>query len=203
MYTRITVIPSDRAIVVDGQYLSLATGAPAGMHALQWHNGSGHVEYADGRANTPLTAADYEDKVAPFARLWELEKARLKARSDRPPSLEEARLAKIVEINAGYESAIRYIQGGYPLEEVLTWERQAAQARELLADPAAEAAFVRTLAAVKNISVEEMAGRILANAASWEPVAALLTAQRQALEERAFAAQSLEDIAAVQAGYSV
>ena len=77
------------------------------------------------------------------------------------------------------------------------------QARELLENPEAEALFVRTLAAVKQVPVEEMCRRILANAEDWEPVAAMLTGQRQIMEERAFKAQTLDDLQAIRVGYSV
>jgi len=94
-------------------------------------------------------------------------------------------------------------QGLYPDKEVLSWERQATQARELKADPNADAAFVRTLAAVKGVPVQEMADRILANAESWEPVAAMLTAQRQLMEEAAYAAVTIAEVAAIHVGYTV
>ena len=118
-----------------------------------------------------------------------------------PPTLDQTRLAKLAEINAGYESVMGYIQSGYPDKEVLSWERQATQARELKADPDAEAAFVRTLAAVKGVPVQEMADRILANAESWEPVAALLTAQRQLMEEAAYVAQTVAEVEAIRVSY--
>ena len=118
-----------------------------------------------------------------------------------PPTLDQARLAKLAEINAGYESVMGYVQSGYPDKEVLSWERQATQARELKVDPNAEAAFVRTLAAVKGVAVQEMADRILANAESWEPVAALLTAQRQLMEEAAYLAVSVAEVEAIRVSY--
>lgn len=120
-----------------------------------------------------------------------------------PNPLDRARADKLAEIDAGYNTVILYIQAGYPDKEVLTWERQAAQARELREDPEAEALFVRTLAATKGVSVEEMTRRILANAENWEPVAAMLTAQRQIMEEAAWAADSLAALQAIKVGYTV
>lgn len=119
------------------------------------------------------------------------------------PTLEELRLSKIEAINAGYDSVMDYIQAGYPLKEVLSWELQSSQARELQADPAAEALFVRALAATKGVAVDEMSRRILDNAESWEPIAAMLTAQRQLMEEAAYKAESAEQLAAIQVKYSV
>ena len=210
MYDHITVIPADNLIIVNGTPLWFAFAAPANVHAVQWHAGAGHVEYNDGTANTLLTEADYADMVAPFAALWEAEKARLaaeKARlereANRPPTLEEARSAKLAEINAGYSAAMAQLQAGYPQEEVLSWERQAAQARELVQNPAADAAFVRGLAAAKQITVEELCARILRNAAAWEPMAAALTGQRQVMEEIASLAETVEGVQAIKVAYSV
>ena len=120
-----------------------------------------------------------------------------------PLTLEEARTAKLAEINAGYSAAMAQLQAGYPPEEVLSWERQAAQARELQQNPAAEAAFVRGLAAAKQISVEELCARILRNAAAWEPMAAMLTGQRQVMEEIANLAETVEGVQAIKMGYTV
>lgn len=128
---------------------------------------------------------------------------RFPAPEPEPPTLEKSRTAKIAEINAGYDTVISWVQAGYPLKEVLSWETQAAQARTLQDDPQAEALFVRALAATKGVSVEEMAGRILDNARNWEPVAAMLTAQRQLMEEAAEKARSVEEVEAVKVGYRV
>ena len=119
------------------------------------------------------------------------------------PTLEDLRTAKIVEINKGYNAVMAYIQADYPAEEVLSWGRQASQARELLVNPDAEAVFVRVLASQKNISVNEMRDRILRNATNWEPIAALLTAQRQIMEEAAYMAQTIADVENIKVGYSV
>ncbi|WP_027186651.1 hypothetical protein [Desulfovibrio cuneatus] len=120
-----------------------------------------------------------------------------------PPTLNEARTAKLGEINAGYSAVMGFIQAGYPAEEVLSWERQATQARELTQNPEAEAAFVRGLAATKNLTVEEMTARILVNAASWEPIAAMLTGQRQVMEEIAYIAETVEGVQAIKVAYRV
>ena len=140
----------------------------------------------------------YESRAALFAVHPELDDTPL---PPPPPTLEEVRTAKLAEINAGYSAVMGFIQAGYPLDEVLSWERQATQARELTQNPAAEAAFVRGLAATKNLSVEEMCSRILANAASWEPIAAMLTGCRQVMEEAAFSAESVEAIQAIKVSY--
>ena len=72
MKQHVTVVPSDRLIIVGGIPLQLDFSAPENMHALQWHEGSGHIEWTDD-INHPLTPADYAEDVAPFVALWEAE----------------------------------------------------------------------------------------------------------------------------------
>ena len=91
MHTHVTVIPADGYISVDGEGLMLPLTTAGNIHAIQWHNGSGHIEYTDGTPNHILTEADYATVVAFYATLWQTEKDRLDAEANRPPTLAEAR----------------------------------------------------------------------------------------------------------------
>ena len=104
MKQHVTVIPSDRLIIVDGVSLRFAFDTPADLHALQWHEGRGEMEWTDDISH-PLTPADYADDVASFVALWETEKARLDAEANRPPTLEQAKAAKISEIRVAFAVA--------------------------------------------------------------------------------------------------
>lgn len=90
MKQHVTVVPSDRLIIVGGIPLQLDFSAPENMHALQQHEGSGHIEWTDD-INHPLTPADYAEDVAPFVALWEAEKARLE---EEAAAAEVARLVR-------------------------------------------------------------------------------------------------------------
>ena len=68
MRTHVTVVPSDRLIIVDGTPLQFGFTAPANLHAVQWHEGRGEMEWTDD-INHPLTPADYAEDVAPFVAL--------------------------------------------------------------------------------------------------------------------------------------
>lgn len=96
MKQHVTVVPSDRLIIVGGIPLQLDFSAPENMHALQWHEGSGHIEWTDD-INHPLTPADYAEDVAPFVALWEAEKARLE---EEAAAAEAARLAEYNSVEA-------------------------------------------------------------------------------------------------------
>lgn len=84
MKTHVTVIPSDGIISVDGEVLFLDGIKSETLHALQWHDGAGHVEPGNGLPNEELSTDDYAGRVAPFVALWEEEKARLEKEANRP-----------------------------------------------------------------------------------------------------------------------
>ena len=78
---RVTVVPADRLIIVDGYALCFEYAAPDGMHALQWDGEGGHIEWLGSEKNPPhnevLDADSYADQIAPYVKMWEEEKARL------------------------------------------------------------------------------------------------------------------------------
>ena len=100
MKQHVTVVPSDHLVFVDGIALRFDFPAPKNMHALQWHEGSGHIEWTDD-INHPLTPDDYEADVAPFVALWEAEKARLDEKAAA------AGAARIAEYNSEPARAAR------------------------------------------------------------------------------------------------
>lgn len=104
MKQHVTVVPSDNLVIVDGVPLVFGFAAPANLHALQWHDGAGEMEWTDD-INHPLTEQDYADDIAPFVALWEAEKARLDAEANRPPTLDEAKAAKLSEIKTAFAVA--------------------------------------------------------------------------------------------------
>ena len=105
MRQNVTVVPGDGLIAVDSVPLWFAFDTPANLHAIQWHDGAGEMEWTDD-LNHPLTSEDYADDVAPFVTLWEAEKARLDEELSQPPTLEEAKAAKLGVIDAETSEAI-------------------------------------------------------------------------------------------------
>lgn len=73
MQNHVTVIPQDKTIIVDGQGLRFDFAAPAALRALQWHNGSGHVEFSDELTPNLIIQGqeDYEKYVRPYVQMWE------------------------------------------------------------------------------------------------------------------------------------
>lgn len=96
--SRVTVVPADRLVIVDGLALTFDFNAPKRMHALQWDGLQGHIEW-DGSGhepphNEPLAADSYAGQVAPYVELWEEEKARL------DQAAAEAEAARLAEYNS-------------------------------------------------------------------------------------------------------
>ncbi|MFR9014478.1 MAG: hypothetical protein ACLVI5_13100 [Desulfovibrio piger] len=110
MKTHVTVIPSDGIVSVDGEVLFLDSITSETFHALQWHDGAGHVEPAGDRPNEELSADDYKERVAPYVALWEEEKRRLEAEAaaaeEAYNSLENVKARKLVAIDAQTSAAI-------------------------------------------------------------------------------------------------
>lgn len=90
---RVTVVPADRLIIVDGYALCFGYAAPDGMHALQWDGGKGHTEWTNG-PNQALAPEDYDELVAPYVDLWEKERDRLEQVAA------EAEAARLAEYNS-------------------------------------------------------------------------------------------------------
>lgn len=110
MKEHVTVIPSDGIISVDGEVLFLDSIKSETFHALQWHDGAGHVEPGDGLPNEELSTDDYAGRVAPFVVLWEEEKERLTAEAaaaeEAYNSLENVKARKLAAIDAETSAAI-------------------------------------------------------------------------------------------------
>ncbi|MDM8331059.1 tail fiber assembly protein [Desulfovibrio piger] len=95
----VTVVPVDNLVIVDGEALVFPFKAQSNLHALQWRENEGHTEWTDG-PNRPLVAADYDDQVAPFVKLWQDEKTRLEQAA---ADAEAARLAEYNSETARFE----------------------------------------------------------------------------------------------------
>ena len=107
---RVTVVPSDKSISVDGLPIVFDFDFPASMHALQWDGQQGHIEWEDDY-NWPLSTDDataYEDEVAPYVALWQAEKIRLEQEAAARAAEEaEAEAARLAEYNSAAARAIR------------------------------------------------------------------------------------------------
>lgn len=180
MRTHVTVVPSDKIISVDGRAIQMDFSALTNIHAIQWHNGKGHVEYNDGTYNTELTEEDYGTIIFPYVALWVNKAAELDAPGP-PETLEGAKAAKTAEVLAAYNEAFSAIDKVYPSFEREGWSVQQEEATAILANPNAEAPVLSILVELrgKGETITELANKVIANAEHWRNTYAVLTGQQQ------------------------
>ncbi|MBP3734783.1 MAG: DUF4376 domain-containing protein [Desulfovibrio sp.] len=102
----VTIVPVDNVILVNGIHLQLDFKPIEGheqVHAIQWHDGKGVIEFTDYTGRD----ADYEADVAPYVALYQAEKARLDAEAAAKKAeynrLENVVARKLDELNAKLE----------------------------------------------------------------------------------------------------
>ena len=102
MIINLTVIPDDRFISVNGQGLVFDYPAAANIHAIQWHNGSGHVEFSDELTPNLIIQGqeDYEKYVRPYVQMWEERDTSLSMMEPGQESTAEQRIkSRLLEID--------------------------------------------------------------------------------------------------------
>ena len=72
MYNDVTIIMPDRSVSVDDTGVVIDS-IDTNIHAIQWHNGSGHVEFSDELTPNLIIQGqeDYEKYVRPYVQMWE------------------------------------------------------------------------------------------------------------------------------------
>ena len=113
------------------------------------------------------------------------------------PTFEELKYAKLSKINAAYNAATSTLVSAYPKSELLTFDKQEAEARAWQADNSAETPLVDMLAAGRQIDKAELVRRIIAKADAFALATRYLTGQRQRYEDMLDAATTAEEIASI------
>lgn len=126
-------------------------------------------------------------------------------RPEKPaPTLEEAKAAKLAEINRGCDVILQQAVAGYPETEQQTFYKQDAESAAYLENPeTAETPFLTTLAATRGIDLETMVGKVRAKTDAFAQLSAYICGQRQAMEDRLDACGTVEDVQAIVVSYQV
>lgn len=113
------------------------------------------------------------------------------------PMLDDLKAAKLTEINAAYDNAVSALVSSYPSNELLTFDKQEAEARAWTADKSAETPLVDALALGRGMDKAELVSRILVKADAFAVSTGYLTGLRQRYEDMLEQAQNAEEIAAI------
>lgn len=117
---------------------------------------------------------------------------------DPPPlTLDEAKAAKLTEINAACDAEIEAIKVSYPDTEVMTWDKQEGEARALVLDATADTLLIDSIASARGLDRVELANRIIANADQFAMASGASLGKRQALKDEINAATTVEQVAEI------
>lgn len=114
-----------------------------------------------------------------------------------PKTVEELKITKLSEINVKYDAAASSLVATYPQTELLTFDKQEAEARAWLADSSAETPLVDALAEGRGMDKAELVRRIIAKADAFALSTGYLTGQRQRYEDLLDAATTAEEVEAI------
>lgn len=117
---------------------------------------------------------------------------------DPPPlTLDEAKAAKLTEINAACDAEIEAIKVSYPDTEVMTWDKQEREARALVLDATADTLLIDSIASARGLDRVELANRIIANADQFATASGASLGKRHALKDEINAATTVEQVAKI------
>ena len=115
------------------------------------------------------------------------------------PTLDEAKAAKLSEINAAADRAIA--TATYPDREISTFDKQEAEA--YAADPTASTPLLSALAQARGVPLPDLVERVLAKADAFAVASGSIIGQRQALKDRLDACTTLEEVQGITVNISM
>ena len=142
-----------------------------------------HQALLEGQSNGKVIAADKNGKPV--------------LKNPPPLTLDEAKVAKLAEINAACDAEIGAIKATYPDTEVMTWDKQEREARALLADAAAVTPLIDAIASARGLDRVELANRIIANADQFATASGALLGKRLKLKDEINAATKVKQVEAI------
>ena len=119
------------------------------------------------------------------------------------PDIDRAKAAKLAEINSTYDAATSSLVATYPQTELLTFDKQEAEARAWTVDNSAETPLVDMLTAGRQIDKAELIRRIIAKSDAFALATGYLTGQRQRYEDLLGEAQTVEEVEAIVPEYKL
>ena len=113
------------------------------------------------------------------------------------PTLEEAKAARLSEINAAADAAVAALTAAYPDREIGTFGKQEAEARAYAVDATVPTPLLSALAEARGIPLPDLVGRVLAKADAFAVASGSVIGRRQALEDRLDDCTTLEEAQAI------
>lgn len=103
----------------------------------------------------------------------------------------------LTAISAECQRHLSALAAGYPDGEVSSWPAQVKEAEQIQGGAQAAAPLLSAIAAARGLPLRDLADRVLAKSAAYAAASGAIIGRRQALEDAVAAAQSAEDLAAI------
>ncbi|MGB6105632.1 MAG: hypothetical protein WBF88_17455 [Pusillimonas sp.] len=113
---------------------------------------------------------------------------------------EQAKEAKLAQINSDFTQAASALTEGYPEAERMTWATQQAEAMAWAADANAPTPYLDGLALARGIDAEEMREKTLAQTQLFMQASQSLVGKRQRLRNLVYEAATQQELDAIQWG---
>lgn len=110
--------------------------------------------------------------------------------------------AKLEEILAGADAALRAITSDYGEYEKLSWSKQEEEARELMKDANAEAGLLRQIAEYRRVPLETLRDKVLANVTASEQATGYILGLQQRYGDMLKAATTVAEVEAIEVNYA-
>lgn len=119
--------------------------------------------------------------------------------------LEQAKAAKLAEINAAAETFVNRAAelDKVPAFEVATWPLQAAEAQAWAANPEADTPVLAGIAAARGLDLDKLRAAALKKSQAYAALSAAVAGQRQALADKLDKAKTLKAVEAVAVSYTM
>ena len=117
---------------------------------------------------------------------------------EKVASLDETKAAKLQEINDWADAELSTVTGIYPRHEVVSWDKQEAEARKYLADHNSHTPMIDQICQGRGIDKAVICQRIIDKAEAFQAFTGNVIGRRQALEDRLELANSVEQVKGIE-----
>ena len=119
------------------------------------------------------------------------------------PTFEDAKAAKLTEINSACDSILNAAASDYPASEIQTFSQQTTEAQVYVLDKTTSVPLLRALACARGIDLNELVARVLAKHETFSMLSGLVIGQRQAFEDKLHECKTLKDVQAIAVNFTL
>ena len=113
------------------------------------------------------------------------------------PALAEVKAEKLRVLNVEVDRVLDEITAQYPHNEVVSWDKQEAEAKAFKADSTATTTFLDGLSAGRGIEKADLVEKVLAKSEAFAAYSSRILGRRQSLESQISSAETVGEVQAI------